>query len=147
MWYRRGLIIQNQRGKVWDVQSGLDHENRNIIAYSKHGKINQQFDVLYVDQWKGEPTKGQLNKDFGLYVERPFYIISRMRSGRYLDLINNRNMVIKTRNGRKTQLWWFDQKSLTIKTKYNQQSWDIKNSGKSNDMQVWSTNSKWFQIF
>jgi hypothetical protein len=70
-----------------------------------------------------------------------------MRSGRYLDLINNRNMVIKTRNGRKTQQWYFHQQSLTIKTRYNNQSWDIRSSGKTNDMQVWSTNSGWFQIF
>ena len=81
---------------------------------------------------------------FGLYVERPFYIVSALPSHRYLDLINNRNMVIKTPNGRKTQIWWFDQKSLTIKTKLNNQSFDIQNSGKTRNMQVWSTNSGWF---
>jgi membrane carboxypeptidase/penicillin-binding protein PbpC len=53
-------------------------------------------------------------------------------------------MVIKTPNGRNTQTWWFDQKSLTIRTKLNNQSWDIKSSGKTNDMQIWSTNSGWF---
>jgi hypothetical protein len=41
MWYRRGTTIQNQRGKVFDVQGGQDTENRNIIAYARHGKINQ----------------------------------------------------------------------------------------------------------
>jgi len=45
-----------------------------------------------------------------------------MPGNRYMDLINNRNMVIKTPNGRKTQIWYFDQKSLTVKTKYNNQS-------------------------
>lgn len=88
--------------------------------------------------------KGELNKKFGLYVERPFYIVSALPSGRYLDLINNRNMVIKVKNGRNTQQWYFDQRSLTIKTKYNNQSFDIKNSGKTNNMQIWSTNSGWF---
>jgi len=53
-------------------------------------------------------------------------------------------MAIKTRNGRKSQTWWFDQKSLTIKTRYNNQSFDIKTSGKTNNMQVYSTNGKWF---
>jgi hypothetical protein len=144
MWSRKGTYITNEKGKVFDVQGGIDNENRNIIAYKRHGKINQQFDIVYKDQWKGEPTKGQLNKDWGLYVERPFYIITHMSSGRYLDLISNRNMVIKTRNGRRTQLWWFDQRTLTIKTKLNQQSWDIKSSGKSQEMQVWSTNSNWW---
>jgi hypothetical protein len=56
-------------------------------------------------------------------------------------------MVIKTPNGRKTQIWWFDQQSYTIKTKLNNQSFDIKSAGKTNDMQIWSTNSQWFQIF
>jgi S-adenosylmethionine synthetase len=85
-----------------------------------------------------------LNEEFGLYVERPFYIISEMKENRYLDLINNRNMVIKTRNGRKEQTWFFDQKSLTIKTMLNKQSFDIKGSGKTEDMQIWSTNSNWW---
>jgi len=70
-----------------------------------------------------------------------------MPTNRYLDLINNRNMVIKQPNGRNTQTWWFDQQSFTIRTKLNNQSWDIQNSGKTNNMQIWSTNSGWWQIF
>jgi membrane carboxypeptidase/penicillin-binding protein PbpC len=85
-----------------------------------------------------------LNTDFGLYVERDFYISTAMSSGRYIDLINNRNMVIKTANGRNTQRWYFDQRSLTIKTRLNNQSWDIKSAGRTRDMQIWSTNSGWF---
>jgi hypothetical protein len=117
------------------------------MIYNKHGKINQQWDIIYVDEYPEEPKKGELNHDFGLYVERPFYIVSAMSSHRYLDLINNRNMVVKTPNGRNTQIWWFDQRSLTIKTKLNNQSWDIKSSGRTNNMQIWSTNSGWFQVF
>jgi hypothetical protein len=41
MWYRRGLQITNEKKKVFDVQSGVDEENRNIIAYARHGKVNQ----------------------------------------------------------------------------------------------------------
>jgi hypothetical protein len=114
-----------------DIHGGVDDENRNIIVWAKHGKVNQQFDVLYTDQWKGEPGKGQLNKDFGLYVERDFYVITHMNSRRYLDVINNRNMVIKTQNGRRTQIWYFHQQSLTIRTRYNNQSWDIQSNGGS----------------
>jgi hypothetical protein len=110
----------------------------------RNGKIHQRWRVIYVDEYKGEPTKGQFNKKFGLYVERDFYVVSSLSGKRYLDLINNRNIVIKTRNGRRTQVWYFHQQSLTIRTRYNNQSWDIKNSGKTNDMQIWSTNSNWF---
>jgi hypothetical protein len=92
----------NDKGKVLDVQGGVDAENRQMIVWNKHGKINQQWDLVYTDEWKGEPGKGELNEDFGLYVERDFYVVTQMSSHRYLDLINNRNMVIKTPNGRKT---------------------------------------------
>jgi hypothetical protein len=67
-----------------------------------------------------------------------------MKSNRYLDIINNRNIVLKTPNGRNTQIWYFHQQTLTIRAKFNNQSWDIKGSGKSNDMQIWSTNSRWW---
>jgi hypothetical protein len=82
-----------------------------------------------------------LNEQFGLYVERDFYVVSTMPGNRYLDLINNRNMVIKTPNGRKTQVWYFHQLSKTIRTRYNNQSFDIKSAGRTNNMQIWSTNS------
>jgi len=69
--------------------------------YKKHGKINQQFDVIYVDEYPKEPVKGELNKEFGLYVERDFFIVSQMQSNRYIQVIDNTKMVIKTPNGRK----------------------------------------------
>jgi hypothetical protein len=137
--------VTNEKGKVIAVDGSIDNENRNIVMEQKNAsKTGQRWRVVYVEDYEKEPTKGQLNKKFGLYVERDFYVISALPDQRYLDLINNRNMVIKTRNGRKTQVWYFHQQSLTIRTRYNNQSWDIKSSGKTNDMQIWSTNSGWF---
>jgi hypothetical protein len=136
--------ITSEHGKVVIVEGGIDKENAKIMVETKNGKVHQQWKIVYVDEYEKEPTKGQLNKKFGLYVERDFYVVSTLPDQRYLDLINNRNMVIKTPNGRKTQVWYFHQQSLTIRTRYNNQSWDIKSSGKTNDMQIWSTNSGWF---
>jgi hypothetical protein len=45
-----------------------------------------------------EPGPGELNEDFGLYVERPFYIISAIGENRYVDVIDEKNVVIKTPN-------------------------------------------------
>jgi hypothetical protein len=91
-----------------------------------------------------EPKKGELNKDFNLIVERPFYVVSGLPSGKYVDILG-RNMVIKTRNGRNTQLWWFDQRSRTIKNYQNKGwSWDIHSGGRSSNMQAWNTNSGWW---
>jgi hypothetical protein len=107
LFKKQGEFVVNEKGKVLDVSGGHDNENRNIIVHKKHGKINQQWDIVYVDEWKGEPKKGELNEDFGLYVERDFHIVSQLSSNRYLDLISNRNMVIKTSNTSKTQVWFF----------------------------------------
>jgi hypothetical protein len=138
----------NEKEWALSILSNVDAENKHITVNEKADtRLAQQWDVVYADEWKGEPGKGELNEDFGLYIQRPFYIVSALPSHKYLDLINNRNMVIKTPNGRNTQTWWFDQITYTIKTKLNNQSWDIKSAGKTNDMQIWSTNSQWFQIF
>ena len=102
MFRVQGAFIVNEgNGKVFDVSGGVDDENRNVITYNKHGGLNQQWDVIYADEYPREPINGELNEDFGLYVGREFYIISDLPEGRYLSLINNRNMVIKTKNGQK----------------------------------------------
>jgi len=97
-----------------DVHGGVDAENRNIIVWNKHGGLNQQWDIVYHDEATKDPVKGEYNEDFGLYVERPFNIVSELPTHKYLDIINSRNIVIKTRNGRNTQEWYFHQASLTL---------------------------------
>jgi hypothetical protein len=42
--------------------------------WNKHNGLNQQWDIIYVEDMKAEPKTGELNKDFGLYVNRPFHI-------------------------------------------------------------------------
>jgi hypothetical protein len=93
------------------------------------------------------PKKGDLAKDWGMIIEEPFHVISTLPAGRYLDLVGN-NMVIKTRNGFPSQEWFFDYKTRTIKSSRTKSySWDIQSSGGSSNMQVYSTNSRWFQLF
>ena len=111
-----GEEIVNDKGKVLEVAGGYDGENKNIAVAKSNGEIHQQWDIVYADEYPEEPKKGELNRDFGLYVERDFYIVSQMSANRYLDLIGN-NMVIKTANSRKSQIWYFDQKSYTIKSR------------------------------
>jgi hypothetical protein len=88
-----------------------------------------------------------MNEDFGFYVERPFHIVSQLPGRRYLDIIDRRNIVIKTPNSYDTQVWWFDQRTKTVKSKKYGESFDIQNAGKTHHMQIWGTNSGWFQIF
>ena len=65
---------------------------------------------------KDPPKKGELNEDFGFYVERPFHLVSLMPSRRYLDVVENTKVVIKTPNSYDSQVWWFDQKSKTVRS-------------------------------
>ena len=127
-------FLVNEQGKVMDINGNIDTENRNIEMHNKHGRINQQWDLIYADEYPAEPKKGELNKEFGLYVERDFYIVSQMSSKRYMEVIDNRNIVIKLSNGNKGQKWYFHQPTKTIKTRINNQSWDIKSSGKTNNL-------------
>jgi hypothetical protein len=145
LFRHQGSYVVNDKGKVLDVQNHDDVEGRHIFIENKNSKrVSQQWDIVYLDEWEGEPKKGEMNERIGLYVERPFYVVSQLGENRFLDLINNRNFVIKTRNGRNTQVWYFHQQSLTIRTKLNNQSWDITGSGKSKNMQIYATNSNWW---
>lgn len=141
-----GHFIYFSNGRVADVKGGGDSNGQDVIAWKRHGGLNQQWTIQYVEDAKPDPKKGQLNKDFGLYVERPFYIVSQMRRHRYLES-NGRNIYIKNKNGRDSQVWWFDQRSKTIKSKQFGRSFDIQGAGKTANMQIWSTNSGWFQQF
>jgi hypothetical protein len=74
----------NERGLVMDVHGGHDQENRNIIVWKRHKGLNQQWDIVYVDEAKPEPKKGEMSPQWGFVVERPFYIVSQMKANRYL---------------------------------------------------------------
>lgn len=63
---------------------------------------------------KPDPKKGELSSEFGLYVGRPFHVVSEMPSRRYLDVVRNKP-VIKIDNGRDSQKWIFDWSTRSIK--------------------------------
>ena len=137
----QGAYLVNDHGKVMNVDANKDDENRNIVVANKNNGLGQQWDVVYADEYKAEPKKGEFNKDFGLYVDRPFSVISEMNAHRYLTVIDNKNMVIKISNGRKQQQFRFDQATLSIKSMALNKSWDIR-SGSKFDLQ--STNNQWY---
>jgi hypothetical protein len=144
MFKLRGEHIVNEKGKVLDVQGGADRENQNIIVWRLHNRMNQRWAIIYVDKDAPEPKKGELNKEFGLYVERQFMLMTNMRSNRVLDVVGKK-VVIKTQNGFATQKWYFHQKTRTVRCVGRPGfSWDIGRSGKSSTLQIWKTNSGWW---
>jgi len=47
-----GAFLTNiNNKKVLDVHGNVDAENRNLIWFKKNGGLNQQFDIVYVDEW------------------------------------------------------------------------------------------------
>jgi hypothetical protein len=143
MFRLKGEYIVNEQGKVLDVAGGEDKEEANVIVWKSHGGRNQQWKIVYVDEDKPEPKKGELNEEFGMYVEREFYIETELSSHRYLDLIGN-NVVLKTPNGFDSQKWFFEQKTKTIRSVSADRSLDIQGAGKAANLQVWNTNSGWW---
>lgn len=106
MFRYKNANIVNEKGKVLDVHSALDEENRQVIMWNKHNGLNQQWDIVYADKYPAEPKKGEMNTKWGMIVERPFYIVSEMSSHRYLDWVSG--VAIKTPNGQNSQKWYFD---------------------------------------
>jgi hypothetical protein len=45
-------------------------------VWNKHGGLNQQWDIIYTKDMPAPPKKGEMNNEFNLVVERPFYIIT-----------------------------------------------------------------------
>jgi hypothetical protein len=94
--------------------------------HNRQNKLYEKWDVVYVNNYRA-PKKGDYDKYFGLHYLRPFHIVSAMRKHRYLDLIG-RNLVTKTPNGRKSQIFWFDYKTKTIKSQQNR-GWSFNING------------------
>ena len=90
---------------------------------------------------------GEENKDWGFKINYPFYVVSKKGRGYFLDLLGD-NMVMKTRNGMKSQQWYFDQKTRSIKSvRTPSKSWDIQGSGKGTNLNIYTTNSGWWQLW
>jgi len=88
--YVNNSTLTNDHGTVMSINGNLDLENRNVDMQDiKNGNttINQEWDLVYVDQYPDEPKKGEMNNQFGLVVQRPFHIISEMGEQRYLSAL------------------------------------------------------------
>jgi hypothetical protein len=51
MFRMKGAFLTNEKGKVMDVSGNKDNENQNIVIWKRHGGLNQQWDVVYANDW------------------------------------------------------------------------------------------------
>lgn len=112
MWKYEGANFVNvHTKKVFDVSGGQDSEAQNVIAYKRHNAANQRWSVVYLDKVHAAPKKG-LNKSFGLFINRPFFIVSSMPMERVAQDATWVTTGNKSTNP--NQLWRFDITSKTI---------------------------------
>jgi hypothetical protein len=77
---------------------------------------NQQWNVIYVDKAKKDPTKG-MNEEFGFYINRPFYIVNQCPYKRVVEAVSAHHLKLKRyRKGVIGQQFIFDQKSKTVQS-------------------------------
>jgi len=92
--YEADNIVNIQNQKVLDVAGGKDAEGQKVLVWALHNGLNQRWKILYLDNKEEEQDKGW-DKDYGLFRNRPFFIKSRMKTGRVIEVLNNKNIVIK----------------------------------------------------
>jgi hypothetical protein len=46
-----------KNNKVLDVKGGKDAEGQTVWVWKRHNKANQRWNVIYVDEYKGEDKK------------------------------------------------------------------------------------------
>lgn len=100
----KGDRVENIRGVVVTVEGGVDKDGQNVIVWKKSNGLNSKWNFVYADQNNGQD---------GLIPNKPFRLVSLMKSGRVLTQTGN-NVVIRTKNDKEAQIFILDPSSNTI---------------------------------
>jgi hypothetical protein len=129
------------------VQGNHDSENRAVYREnSKKDEDYQKWNIVYSDSEEAKEDDDGYSKDWGMHINRPFHIVSEVGENRHIDLVSNR-MVIKTHSNRNTQVFKFDWKTKTIKSKGYSTEWSHSIDMRNTWMYVYGTGSQWHQLF
>jgi hypothetical protein len=129
-----------------DVYQGKDIEGQQVQIHGRHNGANQRWKVLYLDKKAKTETKG-LNEEFGLHINRPFYLVSELPFNRVAEMLGGTNMVLKRwRNNQRQQQFFFDEVTKTIRNNYwKNYCLDIQGNGSSTNLRTTSgINSRWW---
>jgi len=84
----------------------------------RNGGANQRWKVVYVDKAAETETKG-LNEEFGFFINRPFYIRSRMPMERVMEVHGAAwTRLNRWRKNVKSQQFYFDEKTKTVRSNH-----------------------------
>jgi hypothetical protein len=102
-----------------DVSGAKDYDGSKVQTWRSNGTAAQRWSFVYVDSFKKRATglrKPQYrtnykwSREYRLYFNRPFKIVTQMRSGRLLTVVGN-NIQLKSKNNQASQLWNFNHKT------------------------------------
>lgn len=93
----------------------MEVSDKRLRWTAKSDKTSQKWRIIYLDTIKADPVKGALNAKYGFKVNTDFYLQTALSSGRYMTRMDNNELTIKVRNGSTRQIFYFDQKTKTIR--------------------------------
>lgn len=142
-WYQEfhidGNSLKNERGLVVDVQGAKDADGSNVIVWKYHGKLNQQWKIEYVD--------ADIIQN-GIIPDKPFRIISLMKTGRALTRSRNNVIISDRNNNNNDQVFVFDSETGSIQPKRDHSvSLDIGEQGRNRYVQFDKERDIWYQHF
>jgi hypothetical protein len=107
---------------------------------------NQRWRVVYLDKATKVATEG-LNADFGFFVNRPFYLRSRLPMQRVAECHGASNVYLKRwRKNVNAQQWFFDPVAKVIRSNHwKNYIMNIPSNGNANDLRMTSSvTSRWW---
>jgi hypothetical protein len=106
--------------KVLDVYQKKDVEGQKCIVYRRHNGWNQRWRVTYLDgkNYRKERTSG-FDKEYGLYIMRPFYLRSRLPMQRVMELVPWYARLRRYYTGRRNQQTWRFDRVKNVLTNMN----------------------------
>jgi len=137
-------VSRDQR--ILAVDGSKDEEARKVIVAKNTNGINQKWNVIYVDKAGKDNTKG-LNKEFGFHINRPFYFRSQTPMKRVIRCHGGGWMHLnRWAKGRKDQLFWFDEKTKTVRSEQwkNYAAERYSNGGHAYMRATTTINSRWW---
>jgi len=136
--------MANEKGKMLDVSGAKDAENRNVGAYKKHNGKNQQWHIVYEDDYE-EWKKNADNK--GLIPNKPFRLLSKMRARRALTRTGSK-LIIRNKDNSNDQIFVFNESTKSIQPKQDRSvSIDIEDFGKDRTLAFRKNENIWSQHF
>lgn len=138
-------VVSVHNGKALDVYQGKDLETQEVIVGGKTAGLNQKWRVVYLKDFK-EQTKG-FNKEFGLFINRPFFFVNMLPMERVLAA-HGTNLVIKGYNrDDKSQQFTFNYRKkaiMSLHPSYKAMSLTIQSKGTAKSMILEAANSRWY---